>query len=76
LAASKITVNALALGYFEIGMISDVPNDQLERIIASIPAGKLGSTDTVCKTVEWLLTDEAEYVTGQVINLNGGLHSS
>lgn len=76
LAPSHITVNALALGYFETGMISDIPNDQLERIIASIPSGRLGSTDTVCKTIEWLLSDEAEYVTGQVINLNGGLHSS
>ena len=76
LAASGISVNALALGYFETGMIADVPLDQQAQIIQGIPAGRLGSTDTVCKSVEWLLSDEAAYVTGQVINLNGGLHSS
>jgi NAD(P)-dependent dehydrogenase (short-subunit alcohol dehydrogenase family) len=76
LASSGISVNALALGYFETGMISDVPLEQQAQIIQGIPAGRLGSTDTVCKTVEWLLSDEAAYVTGQVINLNGGLHSS
>jgi NAD(P)-dependent dehydrogenase (short-subunit alcohol dehydrogenase family) len=76
LAASGISVNALALGYFETGMIVDVPLDQQAQIIQGIPAGRLGSTDTVCKSVEWLLSDEAAYVTGQVINLNGGLHSS
>ena len=76
LASSGIAVNALALGYFETGMISDVPLDQQAQIIQGIPAGRLGSADTVCKTVEWLLSDEASYVTGQVINLNGGLHSS
>jgi len=76
LASSGISVNALALGYFETGMIADVPLDQQAQIIQGIPAGRLGSADTVCKTVEWLLSDEAGYVTGQVINLNGGLHSS
>lgn len=76
LANANITVNALALGYFETGMISDVPFEQQQKIIQGIPAGRLGSTDTVCKTIEWLLSDEAGYVTGQVINLNGGLHSS
>lgn len=74
LAPNNITVNALALGYFSTGMIADVPQEQQDKIIESIPLKKLGNPATVCKTVEWLISEEAAYVTGQVIELNGGLH--
>lgn len=74
LAANKITVNALALGYFNTGMIEDVPNEIRQTIIESIPKKELGNPDTVCKAIEWLISDESEYVTGQVINLNGGMY--
>ncbi|MBP6091532.1 MAG: 3-oxoacyl-ACP reductase FabG [Crocinitomicaceae bacterium] len=74
LAFNNITVNALALGYFSTGMIADVPQEQQDQIIESIPLKKLGDPAAVCKTVEWLISDEAAYVTGQVIELNGGLH--
>lgn len=74
LATNNITVNALALGYFSTGMIADVPQEQQNQIIESIPLKKLGDPAAVCKTVEWLISDEAGYVTGQVIELNGGLH--
>ncbi len=74
LANNNITVNALALGYFSTGMIADVPQQQQDQIIESIPLKKLGDPAAVCKTVEWLISDEAAYVTGQVIELNGGLH--
>jgi len=74
LAFNNITVNALALGYFSTGMIADVPQEQQDQIIESIPFKKLGDPAAVCKTVEWLISDEAAYVTGQVIELNGGLH--
>jgi NAD(P)-dependent dehydrogenase (short-subunit alcohol dehydrogenase family) len=74
LASNNITVNALALGYFSTGMIADVPQIQKEQIIDSIPLKKLGDPATVCKTIEWLISSEAAYVTGQVIQLNGGLY--
>ena len=74
LATNNITVNALALGYFSTGMIADVPQEQQNQIIESIPLKKLGDPAAVCKTVEWLISDEAAYITGQVIELNGGLH--
>lgn len=74
LAPNNITVNALALGYFSTGMIADVPQEQQDKIIESIPLKKLGDPATVCKTVEWLISEETAYVTGQVIELNGGLH--
>lgn len=75
LAPNGITVNSLALGYFNTGMIEDVPEDLQEAIIASIPLGKLGDPKTVCKTIEWLISDESSYVTGQVLNLNGGMYA-
>jgi len=75
LAPNNIRVNALALGYFNQGMINDVPQNIQEEIIESIPAKKLGDPLTICKTLEWLIDDASAYVNGQVINLNGGLYS-
>jgi NAD(P)-dependent dehydrogenase (short-subunit alcohol dehydrogenase family) len=73
-AVNGITVNALALGYFETGMIADVPDERLQQIVSTIPMGRLGSTQTVCSAIDWLITEEAGYITGQVINLNGGMY--
>jgi 3-oxoacyl-[acyl-carrier protein] reductase len=75
LASSGVTVNALALGYFNVGMIDDVPTDLKEQIISSIPANRLGDPKSVFKTIKWLVSDEGDYITGQTINLNGGLYS-
>ncbi|MDG1146936.1 MAG: SDR family oxidoreductase [Crocinitomicaceae bacterium] len=75
LVSSGITVNALALGYFNVGMIEDVPADLQEQIIRTIPAGRLGDPKSVFKTIKWLVSDEGDYITGQTINLNGGLYS-
>lgn len=73
-ASFGITVNALALGYFNTGMISDVPEEIREEIIAKIPVKKLGDPETVCKMIELLISEAGGYITGQEINLNGGLH--
>ena len=75
LALNNISVNALALGYFKIGMIDDVPQEMQQTIIQTIPKKELGNPSAVCKTIEWLISDEAAYVTGQVINLNGGMYA-
>lgn len=75
LAGNNITVNALALGYFNTGMIDDVPLEIQDTIVDLIPMKKLGDPQTVCKTIEWLISNEAEYITGQVINLNGGMYA-
>lgn len=75
LISSGITVNALALGYFEVGMIEDVPDDLRAVVVDSIPAKRLGEAATVSSTLQWLFSDEAAYVTAQTINLNGGLYS-
>jgi len=74
-ATSGITVNALALGYFDQGMISEVSEEQQEQIRLQIPKQRLGSVDTILATLDWLLSPASDYVTGQTISLNGGLHS-
>ena len=73
LAKDPITCNALALGYFDQGMISEVSPEMQKQIIAQIPKNRLGSVDTILTTIDWLLKDESDYVTGQTISLNGGL---
>lgn len=75
LASSGITVNSLALGYFNTGMIEDVPADIKKEIIESIPAKKLGEPETVFKAIQLLISSEGGYITGQTLNLNGGLFS-
>lgn len=74
LAGFGITVNALALGYFDRGMIEDVPENQLEQLKKEVPMKRLGSPKEIYKTIEWLMTDEGGYVTGQTVHLNGGLY--
>jgi 3-oxoacyl-[acyl-carrier protein] reductase len=74
LAPNAITVNALALGYFNTGIIDDVPEAIQQTIIETIPLKQLGDPQAICATIDWLISDEALYVTGQVIHLNGGLY--
>lgn len=73
LASQPITCNALALGYFDQGMISEVSEELQQQIIAQIPKSKLGGVETILSTIDWLLQDSCDYVTGQTISLNGGL---
>lgn len=75
-ATSGITVNALALGYFDTGMITEVAPDLQEQIRLQIPKQRLGSVDTILSTLDWLLQPAADYVTGQTISLNGGLFTT
>jgi NAD(P)-dependent dehydrogenase (short-subunit alcohol dehydrogenase family) len=74
-AVNNIRVNAISLGYFEKGMISNVPEEIKNEIVEQIPMRKLGDVKNICQTVSWLIHDDSDYITGQVINLNGGLFS-
>lgn len=74
-AGNNIRVNAISLGYFEKGMISNVPEGLKNEIINQIPMKKLGSVKNICQTISWLIHEDSDYITGQVINLNGGLFS-
>lgn len=74
-AKHNITVNALALGYFNRGMIKDVPDEFRDEIIESIPKNELGNPRIIAETIHFLMSNDANYLTGQTINLNGGLFS-
>lgn len=67
-----ITINTINLGYFDIGMIHEVPVDMLEKIVETIPIGILGDPKNILKATEFILS--ADYLTGASINLNGGLY--
>ena len=72
-ASRKITVNALALGLIETEMASEMNADYREKILASIPLGRLGNVQEVAEIACFLLSPSAAYITGQVIQPDGGL---
>jgi 3-oxoacyl-[acyl-carrier protein] reductase len=75
LVGKKITVNALALGYFEYGMISTIPENLRDEIRKRIPAGHFGTINELGGLIDFLLDDTSSYLTGQVLHLNGGIYS-
>ncbi|MBS0526557.1 MAG: acetoacetyl-CoA reductase [Proteobacteria bacterium] len=73
-AAKGITVNAIAPGYTDTDMVSAVPANVLEKIIAKIPVGRLGKADEIARGVVFLVADDAGFITGSTISINGGQH--
>jgi len=73
LAANGITVNCIAPGYMDEGMIREIPEAMREQIIARTPVAKLSDTEGIIKMVELLLSEESNSITGQVLSVNGGL---
>jgi acetoacetyl-CoA reductase len=73
-AARGITVNAIAPGYVDTEMVRAVPADVLEKIIARIPVGRLGKAEDIARTVLFLVADEADFITGSTLSVNGGQH--
>ena len=73
-ARNQITVNAIAPGYVDTEMVRAVPPDVLEKIIARIPRGRLGTADDIARGVVFLTADEADFITGSTLSINGGQH--
>ncbi|HUO94465.1 MAG TPA: acetoacetyl-CoA reductase [Rhizomicrobium sp.] len=73
-APKGITVNAIAPGYIDTDMVAAVPPNVLEKIVAKIPVGRLGHADEIARGVLFLVADEAGFVTGSTISINGGQH--
>jgi acetoacetyl-CoA reductase len=73
-ASKGITVNAIAPGYTDTDMVSAVPANVLEKIVAKIPVGRLGKADEIARGVLFLIADDAGFITGSTISINGGQH--
>ena len=73
-ASKGITVNVIAPGYIATEMVMAVPEDIRNRIIATIPTGRLGEADEIAHAVQFLASDEAAFVTGSTLTINGGQH--
>lgn len=71
-ARKGITVNAIAPGYINTEMVANIPTDVLEKIVAQIPAGRLGKPEEVANLALYLASDEAAFITGATLNANGG----
>lgn len=69
-----ITANAICPGYIATDMVMAVPEKVRESIIAQIPAGRLGEPEEIARCVVFLASDEAEFVNGSTITVNGGQH--
>nr|HMS45489.1 SDR family oxidoreductase [Alphaproteobacteria bacterium] len=73
-AGKGITVNAIAPGYIDTDMVRAVPANILEKIVAKIPVGRLGKAAEIARGVVFLVSDEAGFITGSTLSINGGQH--
>jgi acetoacetyl-CoA reductase len=69
-----ITVNAIAPGYVDTEMVRAVPPDVLTKIVARIPMGRLGHAEDIARGVAFLTADDADFITGSTLSINGGQH--
>jgi acetoacetyl-CoA reductase len=72
-ARKGITVNCVAPGFVETEMVAAIPEEVLAKLIKSIPVGRLGRASEIARAVQFLVDDDAGYITGSVISVNGGL---
>ena len=73
-APKNITVNAIAPGYIDTDMVRAVPPQVLEKIVAKIPVGRLGRAEEIARGVLFLVADDAGFITGSTLSINGGQH--
>lgn len=69
-----VTVNAVAPGYIDTDMVAAVPEDVLAKIVARIPVGRLGKADEIARGVAFLCDENAGFITGSTLSINGGQH--
>ena len=73
-AKAGVTVNAIAPGYIDTDMVAAVPEPVLEKIVAKIPVGRLGQASEIARAVSFLCSEDAGFVTGSTMSVNGGQH--
>ena len=67
-------MNAIAPGYVDTDMVRAVPERVLERIVERIPVGRLGQASDIARGVVFLTADDADFITGSTLSINGGQH--
>lgn len=73
LASRNITVNCIAPGFIESPMTDELTDEQKSSLLVNVPAGRLGRGDEIAAGVLYLASDEADYITGQTLHINGGM---
>lgn len=73
-AGKGITVNAIAPGYIDTDMVRAVPENVLEKIVSKIPVGRLGQPEEIARGVVFLAGEDAGFITGSTLSINGGQH--
>ncbi len=73
-ASRSITVNAVAPGYIDTDIVAVIPDNLKEEMLKQIPLGRIGKPEEIAAAIAFLATDRAAYITGQVINVNGGMY--
>ena len=73
-ARAGVTVNAIAPGYIDTDMVAAVPPEVLAKIVAKIPVGRLGKAEEIARGVAFLVGEDAGFVTGSTLSINGGQH--
>jgi 3-oxoacyl-[acyl-carrier protein] reductase len=72
-ASRGITVNIVAPGFIETPMTDELTDEQKQKLLANVPAGRLGSSQEVAAAVSFLASEEAAYMTGSTLHVNGGM---
>lgn len=70
----NITVNSVAPGFIDTDMTRELSDDQKEVMLSAIPLGRLGQTEEISKVVRFLASDDASYITGETLHVNGGMY--
>ncbi|MGE3769513.1 MAG: acetoacetyl-CoA reductase [Bdellovibrionales bacterium] len=73
-AAKGIAVNTITPGYIDTDLLKNVPADVLTKLVGKIPVGRLGQADEIARAVVFLAADEAGFITGSALSINGGMH--
>lgn len=73
LASRNITVNAIAPGYIQTDMTNRLNEEQKNKLVATIPMGRMGTPEDIARVVAFLCSNDADYITGQVIAVDGGM---
>jgi len=74
MASRNITVNAIAPGYIATDMTKVLPDEVKEKILASVPLGRMGTPEDIAAAVKFLVSEDASYITGHVLAVNGGMY--